>query len=261
MLFLIGIGLNNRDIPYSAADDLSGADEVLVDQYTNFITDEDLAWITSKFQISPKLIHRSDLEENAKVMVEKAKEKDIVLLVSGDPLIATTHHTILDLAAKKGVEYKIYHSSNIFSGAIGESGLDIYKFGPTTTITFWSEKYKPTSFIDVVKKNFENGQHTMCLCDYHYNEKRRMKVSEAIELLHVADETKGYGFITEKSKILVLGDVGKDSQEIRYLQVGKINKEDLRAFEGKVITLIVPGPMNFAEEEALQKFTAPTSQN
>ena len=259
MLFLIGIGLNNRDIPYSAVDDLKGADEVLVDQYTNFITDEDLAWISSEFGVSPKLIHRSDLEENAKLMVDKAKDQDIVLLVSGDPLIATTHHTILDLAAKKGIEYKIHHSSNIFSGGIGESGLDIYKFGPTTTITFWSDKYKPTSFIDVVKKNFENGEHTMGLCDYHYNEKRRMKVAEAIELLHVADETKGYNFITEKSKILVLGDIGKATQEIRYLQVGKIGKEDLRAFEGKVITLIIPGPLNFAEEEALLKFTSPSS--
>lgn len=254
MLFLIGLGLSNKDLPYGAISDLKGADEVLVDPYTNFMTDEDLAWLSAEFSIKPKLLNRSDLEENAKQMVERAKSSNIVLLVSGDPLIATTHHTILDLAAKMGVKYKVHHSSNIFSGAIGESGLDIYKFGPTTTITFWSEKYKPTSFIDVIKKNSDNGQHTVALCDYHYLEKRKMKLSEAFELLHVADKANGHGFIKHETKILVLGDIGKETQTIRYIEVGKTNKEDLRAFEGKIITLIIPGKLYFAEEDALKKF-------
>ncbi|MDE1761955.1 MAG: diphthine synthase [Candidatus Micrarchaeota archaeon] len=254
MLFLIGMGLNYDDIPYSAIDTITSADEVLVDQYTNFIPEEALESIKTRLKINLRLLSRSELEENAKGTIAKAASSSIVILVPGDPLIATTHHTILDLAHKMGIEYRVFHAPSIFSAGIGESGLDIYKFGPTTTITFWSEKYKPTSFIDVAKRNVENGQHTMMLFDYHYQEKRRMRLGEAIVLLHAADEQRKAGVMTQDRKLLILGDIGKDTQLIRYVAFGGIGKEVLREFEGKTLTIVVPAKPSFAEEEALTKF-------
>ncbi|MDE1804333.1 MAG: diphthine synthase [Candidatus Micrarchaeota archaeon] len=254
MLFLIGMGLNYDDIPYSAIETIASADEVLVDPYTNFIPEEALENLKAKLKINLRLLSRSELEENTKGTIAKAASSNIVILVPGDPLIATTHHTILDIAHKVGIDYRVFHAPSIFSAGIGESGLDIYKFGPTTTITFWSEKYKPTSFIDVVKKNAENGEHTMMLFDYHYLEKRRMRLGEAIPLLHAADELKKAGIMTPERKLLILGDVGKKSQLIKYVPFGMIGKEVLREFEGKTLTIIVPVKPSFAEEEALQKF-------
>ena len=254
MLFLIGMGLTNKDMSLSAFDALAKSDEILVDPYTNYLTDEDLEYLKEKVGKAPALLGRSDLEENAKLIIAKAKEKNIALLVSGDPLIATTHHTILDLAHKAGVKFTVYHAASIFSAAIGESGLDIYKFGPTTTITFWTEKYKPVSFIDVIKKNLDNDQHTLALFHYDYFEKRKMRLGEAIPLLHTADEIRKHGTMTAERKLLILGDVGKETQSIKYVAFGKIDKAVLREFEGKLLVIIVPGKLNFAEEEALSKF-------
>jgi len=256
MLFLIGMGLSHREIPRNAMEVIADADEVLVDQYTNFITDEDLAKIGEDLNVSLVLLNRSDLEENAKLMVERARTKKIAILVSGDPLIATTHHTILDLAHKMKVEYRVYHAASIFSAGIGESGLDVYKFGPTTTLAFWSDNYKPVSHIDVIKRNMEAGEHTMCLLDYHYAEKRRMRLAEAVSLLHGADRQRNYNILKHDTKLIVLGDIGKETQTIAYLEIAKIGKEELMMFEGKVLTIIIPGKLNFAEEEALLKFSS-----
>ncbi|MDE1855689.1 MAG: diphthine synthase [Candidatus Micrarchaeota archaeon] len=255
MLFLIGMGLTNREIPFTALDDLTSADEVLLDPYTNFIPEEDLAYLSHNFNIEITSLTRSDLEENSRQIVERAKGKNVAILVSGDPLIATTHHTILDLAAKLGIDYKIYHSSNIFSAAIGESGLDIYKLGPTTTIAFWTDKYKPVSFIDVIKRNVDSEQHTIVLFDYNYLEKRKMRLGEAIPVLHAADEQRKHNIMSPSRKLLILGDIGKKSQSILYTEFGKINKDVLKEFEGKIITMIVPGAMSFAEEDAIAKFS------
>ncbi|MGI0141064.1 MAG: diphthine synthase [Candidatus Micrarchaeales archaeon] len=255
MLFLAGIGLTNRDVTSSALVALKNS-ELLLDQYTNYIEQEDINHLEGLFGKGIKPLERSDLEENAIQIVNRARSGDVAILVSGDPLIATTHHTILDLAEKNSVQYGVFHSSNIFSAAIGQSGLDIYKFGPPTTITFWSENYKPISFIDVIKKNIANDEHTLALFDYHYKEKRRMRLGEAIPLLHTADEQRKYGIMTPDRKLLIMGDVGKQTQTIEYVEFGKIDKRVLKKFENKVISIIVPGKMNFAEEEAIHKFTS-----
>lgn len=255
MLFLVGIGLTNRELNPVILTQLRNA-EMLLDPYTNFIDESDINYLEGLLSKGIKRLERSDLEENSLSIVRRAKNSDIAILVSGDPLIATTHHTILDLAKQEKVAYKVSHASNVFSAAIGESGLDIYKFGPTTTVTFWAENYRPVSFIDVIKKNQDNEQHTLCLLDYHYKEKRRMKLAEAVQLLHVADDKQKYGLTTEKTKLLLLGDLGKETQTIRYVSFENMNKELLKEFEGKIICIIFPGKMNFAEEEALKKFEA-----
>ncbi|MDE1825330.1 MAG: diphthine synthase [Candidatus Micrarchaeota archaeon] len=254
MLILTGTGVNNRDISQLAIEQIKQADELLLDLYTNHISKEELSNLSMLCAKEPKLLSRSDLEENAGQIVERAKRAKIAILVSGDPLIATTHHTILDLAAKAHVEYMVCHSSSIFSAAIGESGLDIYKFGPTTTITFWSEKYRPVSFIDAIKKNIDNAQHTLALFDYHYEEQRRMRLGEAIVLLHAADEQRGHGLMDKERMLLVMGDIGKQTQQIKYVQLGAVDKEVLKGFEGKTLCMIVPGKLSFAEEDALKRF-------
>lgn len=256
MLFLVGIGLENGDISSKAMEVIGKADALLLDQYTNFTSSDEVKKLGEIIGKDPKPLQRSDLEENVKKTIEAAMEKNVVILVPGDPLIATTHHTIIDAAKKMGIPYRIIHGISVFSAAIGESGLDIYKFGPTATIPFWTEKYKPVSFIDVVAQNVKNKEHTLILLDYNYKEKMRMELAEAIKLLHKADEITGHNLIKKETKIIILGNVGKETQVIRYLPVDGINKEVLKEFLDKTICLIFPTNLNFAEEDALLKFGA-----
>lgn len=254
MLYLVGIGLGIGDISARGMDTIGKSSRLFLDQYTNFIPDEELKSMNSAFGKEPELLERSDLEENAAKTIEKAKSENIVILVPGDPLIATTHHTILDTAKKLGIKYEIIHCVSIFSAAIGESGLDIYRFGPTTTIPFWTDKYKPVSFIDVIAQNFNNNQHTLILLDYDYKNRKRMTLVEAIQFLHKADESTGRNLIKKETKILILGNVGKVNQSIHYVAIDEMNKEVLKEFLDKTLSLIFPAKLNFAEVEALSKF-------
>lgn len=41
--------------------------------------------------------------------------------------------------------------------------FQLYKFGETVSIVFWTDTWRPESFFDKVKKNRQNGTHTLCL--------------------------------------------------------------------------------------------------
>ena len=250
LLFLVGLGLSEGDISLRAVEIAKKADKLFLDPYTNRVSSSYINYLEKLLGKDIAKLSRSDLEENAKATIEYAKNATVVIFVMGDPLIATTHNTIIDLAQKTGITVKILHAPSIFTAAIGESGLDIYRFGPTTTIPFWSEKYKPISFIDVINKNLQNNQHTLILLDYNYKEDRAMSLSEAIDLLNKAQEERKTNII---QKILVLADVGKESEDIVYADIQTLSKISER-FKGKLISLIIPSSPNFAETESISKY-------
>ncbi|MGC8586723.1 MAG: diphthine synthase [Candidatus Micrarchaeia archaeon] len=252
MLFLVGVGLEEGDISSRAAIALKGCSEIMLDRYTSVISDSYISFLEGISGKPIQMLKRQDLEENVSKTVGRAKESDIAILVPGDPLVATTHHLIIDTAHSMGVKCRVMHSSSIFSAAIGESCLDIYKFGPTTTIPFWYENYKPTSFADVILKNLSNGEHTLVLVDIDPSKGKTMGLEEALSLLGKAwSKTTEKDFANEN--IMALGNVGKEGQKIYYGTASEIAAA-AKEFEGMAISIIVPASLSFAEEESLKKF-------
>lgn len=166
--------------------------------------------------------------------------------------MATTHHTIIDAAAKQGIKTKVFHSSSVFTAAIGESSLDIYRFGPTTTIPFWSARYKPTSFVGVIAQNIRNSQHTLLLLDLDQKSARPMTLAEATDIIKEAQGEREK--LPKGTKVLIIGDAGRSGQVIRYTDL-PLAKELANEFAGKTLCMIIPAKPNFAEEEALSKFS------
>jgi diphthine synthase len=249
MLALIGLGLDSGDISSRALDFIRSAGIVYADKYTSIIGQRSIDFVKEKSGMDVTDVPRGELEERVKATVAKAKGTDMAILVIGDPLIATTHHIILDEAQKQGISVKIFHAPSIFSAAIGESGLDIYKFGPTTTVPFWSERYKPTSFIDVIHKNLTNLQHTLVLFDIDPKGPSPMSIAQAAEIIGMADRNA----YLKDSRVVVLGDIGRETQDIFYTELSKLQAYSKR-LEGKTISIIVPAELNFAEEDALKRF-------
>ena len=81
-----------------------------------------------------------------------------------------------------------------------------------------------------------------------------MRLGEAIVLLHAADEQKGHKIMENERLLLVMGDVGKQTQAIRRVLFGAVDKGVLREFENKTLCIIIPGKLSFAEEDALKRF-------
>ena len=55
-------------------------------------------------------------------------------------------------------------------GACGSSGLHLYNFGATVSIPFFTDGWKPTSFLDKLEYNRGGAMHTLCLLDIKVKE-------------------------------------------------------------------------------------------
>ena len=49
--------------------------------------------------------------------------------------------------------------------AVGACGLQLYNFGQTVSLVFFTETWKPDSFYDRIKENADIGLHTLVLLD------------------------------------------------------------------------------------------------
>jgi len=243
MLILAGLGLyDEKDLSLKAVEAARQSDLVFIERYTS-------PWkgsIEAIEKIIGKAVEelsRSDLEEGSEKIVSLAKEKNVLIFVPGDPLVATTHASLLIDCLKAGVKTRVIHGSSILS-AVAESGLHIYRFGATVTIPK-KAKTLPVSVYEAIKANLANNCHTLCLLDVG------LSVGEALDvLLGLESELKG-GLFSEDKKLVACFKLGSDSPSILFSSIDKLKKAraDLPA------VIIVPAKLHFSEEEYLSHFT------
>jgi diphthine synthase len=253
MIGLVGLGIDKGDISLKAVDFLKKCDIIMIDTYTSNIPDEYLDLIKNQTGKELKLLERKELEDQIKETLEPAKKQNLALLVGGDPLIATTHTIIISAARKMDIDTIIFHSSSILSAAIGESGMSTYKFGSVTTIPFWSDNYKPVSFLETINANLSRELHSFVLLDYDSLQRRSMMPDQAISLLVEADKQKGFGIIDSNREIIILGNIGKSDQKIRLVKIADVPKVS-KEFSNMLVSLIIPAKMSFPEIEASNGF-------
>src|SRR5574343_531174 len=100
MLYLIGIGLNEKSISKEAFEIIKKSKKVYIEGYTVDFPYEfsELEAQIGKFEI----LGREDVESEK--LIEESKKHDISLLVYGSPLFATTHITLLNDCKKAKVK-------------------------------------------------------------------------------------------------------------------------------------------------------------
>lgn len=54
--------------------------------------------------------------------------------------------------------------------AIGATGLQLYNFGQTVSLPFFTETWKPESWYDKIKENVDLSLHTLVLLDIKVKE-------------------------------------------------------------------------------------------
>jgi diphthine synthase len=132
---------------------------------------------------------------------------------------------------------------------VGITGLQVYKFGKTTSIPFPEEKWHPETPYDVIKENKKIGLHTLVLLDLKPKEKRFMTVNDAIKyLLEIEGKRKDKVF-TKNTICLGCARLGSEEQFIMYGKASELAKKD---FGGPMHCLIIPGKLHFAEKEAIE---------
>lgn len=102
-------------------------------------------------------------------ILHNAQTEDVAFLVVGDPFGATTHTDLVLRARSLKIPIQTIPNASIMS-AIGATGLQLYNFGQTVSMVFFTETWKPASFYDRIKENRDIGLHTLVLLDIKVKE-------------------------------------------------------------------------------------------
>ena len=256
-LVFVGLGLHDeKGISLKGIEETKTADQVFMELYTNLMlgfSTRNFAEITGR-QVS--ILTRHDLEEeNGKLVLDAADKGKAVLLIPGDPFIATTHVALRIEAEKRGIRTRIVHGSSIVSAIMGLSGLHNYKFGKTVTIPF-AENFSETPY-RVIAQNMTLGLHTLCLLDIAADQERFLCINEALCMLLEVEKKNKLGIATLESLAVGIARAGSDSPLVREGSIKQVMACD---FGGPPQSLILPGELHFMEAEALIAFAkAPVS--
>ena len=247
-LYLIGLGLNNeKDISVKGLETVKKCDKVYLESYTSLLqcSKEQLEKFYGKKII---LADRETTEQGDENIVEEARTKKVAFLIVGDPLSATTHIQLFKLAKEKKVEVKVIHNASVLT-AIGETGLELYKFGKTTSIPFLEEHPNLETPYQVIKDNLKIGLHTLCLLDLKPAENKFMTIKEALEILEQIEKKRKEKMINEKSLVIGCARLGSDGQIIKAGTLLELKKIE---FGKPPYCLIIPGKLHFVEEEMIK---------
>jgi len=191
-LVFVGLGLyDEMDISLRGLDEVKTADYVFAELYTSLMSGLDIGKLASLTGKEVVLVSRRMLEEdNGEEITSAVQRGKAVLLVPGDPLIATTHVELRIRAERTGIKTRVIHGASIVSAAVALSGLQNYKFGKSVTIPFSKDGTASETPCIVIKENVESGLHTFCFLDIKAEEKRYMTIKEALETLLKIEEGK-----------------------------------------------------------------------
>ncbi len=204
-------------------------------------------------------------------MVESASDEilagadtsDVAFLVVGDPfgydghttipkrytakLIndyrATTHTDLVLRARELQIPVQCVHNASILS-AIGATGLQLYNFGQTVSMVFFTDTWKPSSFYDRLKENQQIGLHSLLLLDIKIKEQslanlaRGRKIYEPPRFMTVAqcarqmleiEEERGEGICGPESLAVGVARIGARDQKIAAGTLEQLSDIDLGA--------------------------------
>ncbi|KAL9658640.1 hypothetical protein ABK040_006176 [Willaertia magna] len=231
VLYIIGLGLGDeKDITVRGLEAVKQCDLLFLEAYTSILPgikkDKLEEFYEKKIEEADRNLVESECEEK---ILDQAKNKNVGFLVVGDPFGATTHSDIVIRARQLGIEVHVIHNASIMN-AIGVCGLQLYQFGITVSIVFFTPNWRPDSFYDKIKKNRENGLHTLCLLDIKVKEPtdetllkpylkkfqppRFMTINQAIEQLLEVEEKRKENVYNEDTLAVGLARVGCKDQKI-----------------------------------------------
>lgn len=224
-IYFVGMGPSLKYLSLKALEALSKADLIIIDSYTSIVPDfsvEDLRKAIGYRPVEITIAPREKLEgESIDKLIEVAREKNVALLVPGDPFIATTHDAIRVEALKAGVRVEVIHGVSVYSMAPSATGLQAYKFGKMITLVY-PRGSMPCSIIDVIYDNYSRGLHTLLLFDLRLEEGLVMRINEAVDVLLALEQyCRGTRNLEGMIGVLMAG-LGTSNQFIKADLLGKL---------------------------------------
>lgn len=249
MLTFIGLGLyDERDISVKGLEALQAAERVYAEFYTSRLMGTTLERLEGLYGRRINPLTRAEIEVDP-AWLEEARERDVALLVGGDPMVSTTHLDLRLRAAEMGIRTRVIHSSSIITAVFGLTGLQNYRFGRSTTIPFpytaRGRRIVPETPYSVVKENLSRSLHTMLFLDIQ--DDRCMTVNEGAELLLEMQQMAGEAGLEERLGIGI-ARAGSDDPVVKADLLAELVRYD---FGPPLHIMVLPAGLHFMEARAL----------
>jgi len=250
-LTLVGLGLHDEEgITLRGLRAARKADVVFAELYTSYMPGLSLEKLEKLIEKPIKLVDRAVLEEqDAGPIIEEAlRGRDVVLLVPGDPMVATTHVAVRVRAERLGIRTRVIHGPSIISAVVGLTGLQSYRFGRSVTITYPEGGVLSEAPYLAVEENRARGLHTLCLLDARAEENRFMTIREGLSIMLELEERLGRDVVGPGTLAVGIARAGSGKPEVRADSVEALMEHD---FGPPPHALVFPARLHFMEAEAL----------
>ncbi len=159
-LVMIGLGPGPPEyLTQKAIEEARGADIRIVDAYTSVLLGDGLEAVIGPFE----KVQRPHLECPDEWLLSHRGET-VAVLVPGDPMVSTTHVTLMLDAKKAGFEVGVVHGISIFD-LVGSVGLQSTRFGRIVSLVYPYAGIVATSPLELLAFNRWQDLHTLVLLD------------------------------------------------------------------------------------------------
>lgn len=170
MLYLIGLGLSyESDITVRGLETVKKCKRVYLEAYTSILMAANQESLEKFYSREIILADRELVETGSDDILKDADKEDVAFLVVGDPFGATTHTDLVIRARELGIKVETIHNASVMN-AVGACGLQLYQFGQTVSLVFFTDSWKPDSFYGKIMENRKIGLHTLLLLDIKVKE-------------------------------------------------------------------------------------------
>ncbi|KDR75495.1 hypothetical protein GALMADRAFT_484123 [Galerina marginata CBS 339.88] len=276
MFYIIGLGLSDEnDITLRGLQAIKSSTRVYLEAYTSILM-IDKERLEAFYEKTLILADREMVETQSDEILRNAEVDDVSLLVVGDPFGATTHTDIILRARALKIPTRVIHNASIMN-AMGACGLQLYNFGQTVSLVFFTETWKPHSFYDRIKENVTLGMHTLLLLDIKVKEQseenlargrkiyeppRYMSIPTAVSQLIETEESRKEGVLDpDRTLAIALSRVGggADNERIIAGTLRELLDHPAEAYGHPLHSLVIVGKrlhhleVDYAEEFAINR--------
>lgn len=242
MLYLIGLGLAYpSDITVRGLQKVQQSSKVYLEHYTSILMNaslDELCEFYGKDEVI--LADREMVEGGCEEMIVNSLKEDVSFLVVGDVFGATTHTDLILRCKQRNVPFEVIHNASIMNAA-GACGLQLYNFGQTISMVFFTDSWKPDSWYDKVMENRKIGLHTLVLLDIKVKEQsienmargrliyeppRYMTIQQCCEQLLEVEEIRSEKAYTEDTPCVAISRLGSDKQSFKSGSIKQLSQYD-----------------------------------
>ncbi|KAI5967890.1 DPH5 [Candida margitis] len=232
--------LCDSDITVRGLETVKKCSRVYLEAYTSILMAANQESLESYYGREIILADRELVESGSDEILRNADVEDVAFLVVGDPFGATTHTDLVLRARELGIKVESIHNASIMN-AVGACGLQLYQFGQTISLVFFTDSWKPDSFYDKIMENRKIGLHTLVLLDIKVKEQsienmargrliyeppRYMDIATAAKQLIEIEETRQEQAYTENTPCVAISRLGAPTQTFKAGTLKELSEYD-----------------------------------